>query len=199
VDDGGVWVISAEREVGKSLRRRRVRERWWGWVRVLVLGEVELRGVRERVQASLGRKRGVEEDVVVVVVLDREEFWFAVWKWAWVLVLVSRMAWLMVMSSSWRASSHWVSQFPARKSGCASTAAKRSRFVLIPEIVVSCTARRALLTTSSHERAVTIIFATTLSKSAPTLAGEPCTSAVSTRTPLPDGKWKDWILPMLSA
>jgi hypothetical protein len=186
-----VWVISAERELGKSFLRILERERWWGWFWVLVEVEVEvvgwLRGVRERVQASLGRKRGVDEEEEAAI-LDGEELWFAVLKCAWAFVFVSRMAWLMVMSSSWCPSSHCVSQFPARKSGCARTAARRSKFVLMPVIVVSCTARRALLTTSSHERAVTMIFATTLSKSAPTLAGAPCTSAVSTRTPLPDGK-----------
>jgi hypothetical protein len=52
-----VLVISADRRVGKSFFRRRVREMWWfcGWF--------ELLGVRERVQASLGRKSGAEGEV----------------------------------------------------------------------------------------------------------------------------------------
>lgn len=62
-----MWVISAEREVGKSLRRIRVRDKWCccveagGW----------FLGVRESVQASLGRKRGPDDEFAVA---DMEGF-----------------------------------------------------------------------------------------------------------------------------
>lgn len=128
-----MWVISAEREEGKSLRRIRVRERWWfcvggdwGWFWFL--------GVREKVQLSLGRKRGVDEEVAVV---GREGCCCEVLKRDGAVVFASRMAWLVAMRSEWWASSHWVSQFPARKSGCVRIAARRSRLVLIPEMAVS--------------------------------------------------------------
>lgn len=65
--DGDVWVISADRDVGKSLRRRRVRARWWVWLGVDVFPG--FLGVRERDHASFGRKRGVEDDVAE----DKEE------------------------------------------------------------------------------------------------------------------------------
>ena len=60
-------MISAEREAGKSLRRRRVSVKWWLW-----LGEDvpwEFLGERERDHASFGRKRGVEDALVE----DKEE------------------------------------------------------------------------------------------------------------------------------
>lgn len=63
---------------------------------------------------------------------------------------------------------------------------------------MSSSARRALLTASGHVCAVMMIFAMTLSKSDVTIAGKPGIKAVSTRVPTPDGKLKDWILPMLS-
>jgi hypothetical protein len=53
-----VWVISAEREAGKSLRRMRVRDRWCCWAEV----EGWFLGVSESVQASLGRKRGPDDE-----------------------------------------------------------------------------------------------------------------------------------------
>ena len=73
---GGVWVISAERELGKSLRRMRVREMWWfwGWVEVEVEVEVEAwsLGVKAKVQASFGRKSWAEVEVAVD---DMEACW----------------------------------------------------------------------------------------------------------------------------
>lgn len=56
-----MWVISADREAGKSLRRMRVRDRWCRCVEV----EGWFLGVRERVQASLGRNRGPDEEFAV--------------------------------------------------------------------------------------------------------------------------------------
>ena len=192
-----MWVISAEREFGKSLRRIRVRDMWWGcWGSVEV--EVEeggwTLGVRDRVQASFGRKRGAEFEEAEVD--DREA--------CWGLTSLCRGAGfegllrVSAMRSSCRASSHCVSQAPAMKSACEMMAVSMARLVLIPVMVVSCNARRALRTAASHVLAVMMSFAITESKSALTMAGAPWTRAVSTRIPLPEGKWKDWILPMLS-
>ena len=130
MEEGPVWVISAEREAGKSLRRMRVRDRWCccaeaeGWVL----------GVRERVQASLGRKRGPDEELAVV---DIEGLGCEVRRWDCALDLMSLIWWLRATRSAWFASSHCVSQLPVRKSWCARMAARRSRFVLIPEMDVS--------------------------------------------------------------
>ena len=189
-----MWVISAERELGKSLRRMRVRDMWWFW------GEVEVDegwslGVKARVQASFGRKRGAEFEVGVDD--DREACW-GLTRLCRGEGLEGMLLRVLEMRSAWRASSHCVSQAPAVKSACDMMAASMDRFVLMPVMVVSCTARRALRTAASHVLAVMMSFATTESKSALTMAGAPCTRAVSTRMPLPDGKWKDWILPMLS-
>ena len=71
-----------------------------------------------------------------------------------------------------------------------------SRFVLTPAIRVSSRALRALRTTSFHDDAVTMTLATRLSKSADTTAGRPLMRCVSTRMPLPEGNWKDVILPI---
>lgn len=123
-------MISAEREAGKSLRRMRVRDRW------CCCAEAEglFLGVRERVQASLGRKRGPDEELAVV---DMEGLGCEVRRWDCVLDLMPQTSRLTAMRSVWFASSHCVSQLPARKSGCARIAARRSRFVLMPETAVS--------------------------------------------------------------
>ena len=90
-------------------------------------------GVRERVQASLGRKRGPDEAVAA----DIEGFGCEARRWDWVLDLVVWISRLRSMRAAWFASSHCVSQFPARKSGCARMAARRSRLVLMPVMDVS--------------------------------------------------------------
>ena len=127
-------MISAEREAGKSLRRMRVRARWCCWVEVEVEVAGWVLGVRERVQASLGRKRGPDEAAAVA---DIEGFGCEVRRWDWVLDLVAWSLRLRSMRAAWFASSHCVSQFPARKSGCARMAARRSRLVLMPVMDVS--------------------------------------------------------------
>ena len=77
---GAVWIISAEREMGKSLRRIRVRDMWWvGWGWLLVEPEDGWSlGAKASAQASFGRKRGaefeeVEVDLPVEVVIEEDE------------------------------------------------------------------------------------------------------------------------------
>jgi len=92
---------------------------------------------------------------------------------------------------NWCFSSHWVSHFPAMKSGCDSIECRIGMLVCIPVMWVSLNALLAFWSTISHEGAVTMILASRLSKSVVTVACRPDTRFVSTLIPLPLGKWKD--------
>jgi len=129
--EGVVKRSSALREVGKSLRRTRVSSRWWGggFSFAFVVG-VEM----EMDHASPFRKRvfvveteAVEEDDAM---LELRVFGLA--------EAISRHDW---KSSGCLFSSHCVSHFPCRKSGCATMAFNMLMFVFTPAICVSFKAR----------------------------------------------------------
>lgn len=183
---GVVYVISAEREVGKSFRRTRVRERWSGAVSFLV---VLFWGERVMFHASPFRNRVFELEGRVV---DDVVFVFL----GMGLFVEEDNARPDCKSSSWCVSSHCVSQFPARKSGCDTMPRRTSRFVFTPVIWVSDSARLAFRTQSFHDAAVMMSLARRLSKSADTTVAWLAIRWVSTRMPLPVGNWKDVILPM---
>jgi len=84
------------------------------------------------------------------------------------------------------------------KSACERIEDRIGILVCIPVIRVSRNALLAFWSKPSHVGAVTMIFASRLSKSVVTVAGRPDTRFVSTRIPLPCGKWKDCILPILN-
>ena len=91
-------------------------------------------------------------------------------------------------SSDCLVSSHWVSHFPAMKSGCEIMAWTMEILVLMPMMRVSSSALFAFRSTACQLGAVMINFAMRLSKSAVTEAGEPPSNDVSTRIPFPVGK-----------
>jgi len=177
---------SALREVGKSFRRTRVNSRWWGggFSLAFVVG-VEI----EMDQASPFRKR------VLAVETEADEEDGAMSEFR-VFGVAEAIVWLDWSSSVCLLSSHCVSHCPFRKSGCATIAFNMSRFVFTPAHRVSSRARWALRTASFQDDAVTMTFASRLSKSADTTAGRPLMRCVSTRMPLPDGNCEDVIFPI---
>ena len=181
-DEGVVKRMSAVREVGKSLRRTRVSSRWgvgWAW------------GVpgaeRQSDQASPLRKRGAAV-LSVGVGVDGES-----WSSGWVGAV---RCWVVARREGRLRSSHCVSQFPLRKSGCETMAQRVGIFVFTPVMDVSSSARWAFRTAPSQDEAVMMSLAIRLSKSAETMAGWPLMRCVSTRIPLPVGNRKLVILPM---
>ena len=182
-EGGEVKRISALRDEGKSFRRTRVSSRWCG------AGAVASGDVRERDHASPLRKRvfadesaGADEGLPLSAPT--------------VCLRVAEISRPDCRSAVWLRSSHWVSQCPARKSGCATMPRSMSMLVFTPLMEVSARARWALWTQSGQEEAVMMSFAIRLSKSADTMAGWPLMRCVSMRIPLPVGNWKEVILPM---
>lgn len=102
-EEGVVKRTSAEREAGKSLRRTRVRARWWGGV--FVLG-----GARVTDQASPFRKRvfvvarvGADDELVVSPFMTDD-------------MREDDMFWPRARSSAFLFSNHCVSHSPSKKS-----------------------------------------------------------------------------------
>jgi len=184
--EGVVKRSSALREVGKSFRRTRVSSRWWGggFSFAFVVGlEMEMD------QASPFRKRVLAVETEV----DEEAGAMSEWR---VFELAEAIFWLDWRSSVCLLSSHCVSHCPFRKSGCATMDFNMSMFVFTPAICVSFKARCPLRTASFQDDAVTMTFAIRLSKSADTTVGRPLMRCVSTLIPLPEGNWKEVILPI---
>jgi len=184
--EGVVNRSSALSEVGKSFRRTRVSSRWCGggFSLAFVVG-VEM----EMDHASPFRKR-----VLAVETTDVEED--GAMSEFRVFGLTEAMVWLDWRSSDCLLSSHCVSHCPFKKSECATMAFNMSMLVFTPAICVSSNARWALRTASFQDDAVTMTFAIRLSKSADTTMGRPLMRCVSTLIPLPEGNWKEVILPI---
>lgn len=173
--------ISAAKEVGKAFCSRRERCMWYS-----LFSPEE--GERVMVHASSFLNRRDEEEVAAVEEVDG----------AGKRVLVSFVGGMEERRDLCWDSSQRVSQRPEEKSWWERMERRIGMLVAMPVMRVSSRARRALAMAAGKDEAVTMSLAMRLSKSGVMEEGMPETSDVSHRMPLPEGKWKDWILPTLS-
>lgn len=153
--------MSAENEEGKSFLRTLVSWRWCCCFSEL-LGEFPPCGVTEIVHASSLRKAVLlPPPLLAIAGATVDDCCTRPWKGSFEDCILR----LRARSSSCLDSSHVVSHAPASKSGWDTMARSSVRLVCTPVMKVSSRARLALLTTSSHVRAVMMILPITLSKS----------------------------------
>lgn len=132
-----MYSISAERELGKSLRRMRVTRRWWGIVSATANLASEV-GERAIDHASRLRKRKVEE--IGIIEVDVSDWMGRRDRVDW---MEDDVAWPIFRIESTLFSSQRVSMFPDEKSGLPTIPRRRSRLVFTPTTRTSSNARRA--------------------------------------------------------